>query len=120
MTKERDSFIRVHRWMIELPLKRNDLLVYALIYNMATSANMWVRLSITQGYIQKYFDMSLRTVQRIIKRLEDRELVTWYYIDKTRTRAYFTNRNLAIKCIDKYKHHLDMLSEFDSDFLKAS
>ena len=103
MTKDRENFLKIYKWMIDLPLERNDLLVYALIYNMSNSSPLWVRCSVTKKYIQNYFNISKRTVERIIKKLELRNLIISYHDGKLKIKIYYASKQYAIKLIEQMK-----------------
>ena len=66
--------VTLQPWMVtDLKLKRNELLVFALVYGYSQDGQSDFRGS--RNYISKVFNISLPTVDKALKSLVDKELL---------------------------------------------
>lgn len=76
-----DSFVVIQSWMcVELELKGNDLLIFALIHGFSQDGES--RFSGSRSYIANTFNISLPTVDKSIKNLINKNLIQQHRIEK--------------------------------------
>ena len=67
-----DSFIPVYDWMLALPIHGSEILLYAVIYSFSSAAGSFTG---SQQYLARRAKLTRSTVNLILRRLEDRQLI---------------------------------------------
>ena len=67
-----DSFIPVYDWMLDLPIHGSEILLYAIIHSFSSSAGSFTG---SQQYLARRAKLTRSTVNLILRRLEDRQLI---------------------------------------------
>lgn len=106
MTKEKEAYIRVEKWMIQIPLKANELLIYALIYGCYNSPHEWVRTLPDKEYIAEFFGLSRRTIDRIIKKFLSKNLIMFWTHGKRR--IYGSTKSLGLRFIESQRNLVNL------------
>ena len=106
MTKEKEIYIKVEKWMIQIPLKRNELLIYALIYGCYNSPHDWVKALPDKDYIADFFEISRRTVDRTIKKFLSKNLIMYWTHNKKK--IYGTTKAHGIHYIESQRNLVNL------------
>lgn len=81
MTLSPDNFFKIEGWMrTDLNLKGNELMAYALIYSFQTAYNK--PFDGSQAYIAEWLGISRTSTNKMLLRLQEKELVKIDKIDK--------------------------------------
>ena len=91
-----DSFIPVYDWMLALPIHGSEILLYAVIYSFSSAAGSFTG---SQQYLARRAKLTRSTVNLILRRLEDRQLIrkTDVLKDNVKYCAYHVNPQFVPK-----------------------
>lgn len=109
----RDSYCNIQGWMIEdLNLGGNELIVYAVIYGFCRDGRNWYQLS--QDYVAKWCGITTRGLRKILKSLEERELIRVNYHGKGECSEYMTLKPEAEQSSGEYRNSVPVVEEQSS------